>query len=197
MMGKLFVLILLILGGSLGCRGPKGDDGNTGPSGTVYPDYYNNFDPELRSLVFEYEAHLGDDADILDSFKLVPQIKVYRNGNLITGVIGVCRKYGDGTRTSEIESDYWWKAHRVQGKALGYHELAHCIQDAPHKSGHIGGTCTSMMNPYIPSAETLINCWDTMIDDLFDSSNALALDNHHDECYTQPDNSIACFIKGD
>ena len=185
-----FLIIATILLGCEGPRGPIGKPGLDGPTGARYPAYYENFDPELRALVADYEAHLGPIAQNLASFRLVPQIKIYRDNKLLVNVVGVC--FRGRRRTAQIESDYWWKAHRVQGKVLGYHELGHCLQAAPHKNTRLSGGCPSIMNSYVPPTADIIRCWDTMINDMF--GGKVYLNTYSDECFEQPDGTTACAI---
>lgn len=185
-----YLVIATILLNTLGCS----NEGITQTKVTIYQNYYDKFDPDLHPMIKRYESHLKRvgklDARNLNSIKLVKQIQIWdSDGELITSVVGVCRT-GKSYAAIEIEADYWWKAHRVQAEALGFHELAHCIQRRPHRSTLIGD-CPSLMNPYIPAAATLIRCWSTSVAELFNPPTTINLDSHTD-CHVQPDGNMAC-----
>ena len=161
-------------------------------------DHYQNFDPDLHTMIQRYEAHLKRigsklNVDRLNSAKLVEKIKVYNEeGELITNVIGVCFSGISGERI-EINADYWWSSHRVQAEALGFHELEHCVRHISHRSALLVGNCPSIMNPYISSYATLIRCWSVAIEELFAPLPSLTL--RDDDCYSLSNGDTACLIK--
>lgn len=192
---SLVMLFLLLLSQFLlkGCAN-DGVDGRDGRDASI-PLHYNNYSPELHSMIERYELHLGRDVSAVKSIKLVPKIQAYdETGNIIDSVIGVC--YRGKNRRILIESDYYWKANRVSVEALVYHELAHCVQMKDHSSEYLSPTCPSIMNPYMPSPKELFNCWDVMVEDLFDRSSNLHT-NSSPDCYDQPDKTKSCIVKGD
>lgn len=74
--------------------------------------------------------------------------------NPLGEVIGECNSYSDGTRTIQIDSDFWANATDDQREQVMYHELSHCSMYIGHTPGYIIGgpmnNCpTSIMNPYV------------------------------------------------
>lgn len=164
--------------------------------GIIFPSYYDNFDPDLHIAIYEYEAHSKDqgkkfNARELDDASIVQNVVVYdQNGSIMPNVIGACRKSSSGRRVIEVKAGFFYGQLAISGKALVFHELAHCLQDRPHNNSVTNG-CRSIMSSVIPSSSSLSSCWNYMIYELFNPGASL-VDSHY---IKQPNGDLVCIVR--
>ena len=83
---------------------------------------YKGVEPELEKYYEEFSAiHNIDISKISATFN-----------DLDMGILGVCRKYKDGTRAIEIDLHSWIDADDNSRESTMFHELGHCALELGH-----------------------------------------------------------------
>lgn len=180
-MTKLIFLLMILVG----CGQEKINNYHS-----AYPDYYNNFAPEVRHYVNEFEQDskvfgLARRANNINSIKVIDQEIVGRDPNkkIHPDVVGVCYKMRNGKREIELESEFLNSSYDIIKKTIIYHELGHCVMDKPHNDVLFESGCGatySIMNSYVPPLKDVSKCWQGMLEEFFTATTAHL---HEEDCH--------------
>jgi hypothetical protein len=113
-------------------------------------------DSELKPYFASFERDIGKDTSgVSGAF-----VDTENQPNKLGETVAECIIYPDGSKTINVDPDYWKNSTEEQRKETIYHELGHAF-GLPHYLGYISGSMVncpiSIMNPY--TFGYLIDCF--------------------------------------
>ena len=99
----------------------------------------------MFSNISDIPINFGD-LDAIDGSAVIDHDHLFHESARISTTVGVCIKYGDGTKEILIRESAWNTYSTQQQEILIFHELGHCLLNRDHQDERYQGFKISIMN---------------------------------------------------